>query len=369
MWHKVEAFENEFAAYLGSELAVMVNSGSSADLVMMLAAKELGMLKPGDEVLIPAVTWPTQAWAAIQAGFTVKFVDVEVSTLNSSASQYAEAITPKTKAIFLVHLMGNPCNMDEIRHLAHDRGLLIFEDCCEALGASFSGQKVGTFGVASAFSFFASHHISTMEGGMVATSNPEFAEACRLIRAHGWARDLKHRLNDIDVLTRYGAVQDARYLFLTAGFNFRPTELQGAIGSVQLRKLDSLNTSRNRNAKRVSEQFRDTNGPTVKPLLSNYKAEPAWFALPFVLTEDLPYSRKEVSAYLEGYGIDTRPIVGGNLLRHPAFWKFGSQCLPEADAIHERGFYVGLPPYDDDLHGLIGILNGMDSVLRFQCAS
>ncbi len=308
---------------------------------------------------MPAVTWPTQASACLLAGLKVRFADIDPNTLQMDPNF---SITAKTRAIFATHLMGVPSEFNE-------RGLPLFEDCCEALGASFNGQKVGTFGVASSFSFFASHHISTMEGGMIVTANPEFAEACRLIRAHGWARDLKHRLNDIDVLSRYGAVQDPRYLFLSMGFNFRPTELQGAIGSVQLRKLDALNESRNQNAKRVSSQFRATNGHTMKPLIANYKAEPAWFALPFVLAEGLPYTRKEVCAYLEGYGIDTRPIVGGNLLRHPAFWKFQSEHLPGADAIHERGFYVGLPPYDDELHGLIGILNGMDSVLRFQCAS
>lgn len=369
MWTKVEAFESEFVDYLkASSYAVMVNSGSSADLVMMLVARELGLLKRGDEILIPAVTWPTQAWAAIEAGFSVKFVDVDVSTLNTSPAILEAAITSKTKAIFLVHLMGNPCDMDAIQNLANQHNLFIFEDCCEALGASFGDRKVGTFGMASAFSFFASHHISTMEGGMIATSNPEFAEGCRLMRAHGWARDLKYRIMDVDVLTRYSGAEDPRYLFMGMGFNFRPTELQGAMGSVQLEKLDTMNGWRETNARIIHDSFRVTNGHTMESLMpTSYKATPAWFALPFVMKEDLPYTRKDVALYLKRYGVDTRPIVGGNLARHPGFWKYpdiAASVLRGANAIHDRGFYIGLPPFETSMNGIVGLLSNLDCYLR-----
>ncbi len=368
MWDKCAAFEDQFSAYLGVTDSVMVNSGSSADLVLMLAARECGMLQPGDEVLIPAVTWPTQAWAAIQAGFSVRLVDVDPGTLNTSPEILEAAIGPKTKAIFLVHLMGNPCDMDGIGELAMEHSLLLFEDCCEALGASFDDRKVGSFGVASAFSFFASHHISTMEGGMISTSDSGFADACRLLRAHGWARDVKHRCVARELLGRYGYNDDPRYFFIGMGFNFRPTELQGAIGSIQLKKLDSLNHQRNKNAAHVQINFRSTNGHTVEWLMeTSYKAKPAWFALPFVLQDGLPYTRKQISAWLEGYGVDTRPIVGGNLARHPAFAKYRNMVrgpLPGADAIHDRGFYVGLPPTDCDMNFIVGLLNGMDCYLR-----
>ncbi len=367
MWTKTSAFEAQFSEYIGVSEAVMVNSGSSADLVMMLAARESGILKQGDEVLIPAVTWPTQAWAAILAGFTVKFVDVDPETLNVSTQALETAITPRAKAIFLVHLMGNPCDMEAIQQSAERHNLLIFEDCCEALGASFNGRKVGSFGFASAFSFFSSHHISTMEGGMVTTADPDFADACRLMRAHGWARDLKHRKSHIDVLRQYGCSEDPRYLFLGMGFNFRPTELQAEFGRIQLRKLDALNAQRERNFQAVSDQVRVTNGQMVSALLpAHYKAKPAWFALPFVLREDLPYTRDDAFRYLQRAGVDTRPIVGGNLVRHPAFWKYRGLAgsFPGADAIHDRGFYLGLPPIEMSMNGLIGLLNGMDSSLR-----
>lgn len=368
MWAKTEEFEREFSEYLRSTDSIMVNSGSSADLVMMLAARESGLLKPGDEILIPAVTWPTQVWAAVQAGFSVKLIDVDPQTLNTSPEIIEAAITSKTKALFLVHLMGNPCEMDRIQEIAQKHKLLIFEDCCEALGASYDGKKVGTFGIASAFSFFASHHISTLEGGMIFSSYPNFLDTCRLMRAHGWARDLRGRAFDVDVFRRYGCVEDDRYLFLGMGFNFRPTELNAAFGLIQLGKLDTLNANRNHNFERVHTGFRATNGHTVQQLMvTNYKAKPAWFALPFVLREGLPYSRKNVTEYLQSFGVDTRPIVGGNVARHPAFWKYPemvSGALPGADEIHGRGFYLGLSPVEDSMDEIVGLLNGMDSNLR-----
>lgn len=362
MWTRTAAFEYQFADYLSSNEAVMVNSGSSADLVMMLAARETGLLQPGDEILIPAVTWPTQVWSAVLAGFNVRLVDVDPETLNVSVATLEAALTPKTKALFLVHLMGNPCDMHAIGALCDRRGLVLFEDCCEALGASFDGQQVGTFGLASAFSFFASHHLSTMEGGMIATDSPDFADACRQMRAHGWARDLKHRKPHVS------ADDDPRFLFLGMGFNFRPTELQAAFGLIQLQKLETLNAHRKDNASIVSGRFRDGHAHIVTPLRETSAwAAPAWFALPFVLREGLPYSRKQVMAYLQDNGVDTRPIVGGNLMRHPAFWKYREMAptsLAGADVIHDRGFYLGLPPDDRSMDGLIELLNRMDTALR-----
>lgn len=368
MGAKVRQFEEEFSRYLAwvSE-SVMVNSGSSADLVMMMATRELGYLKPGDEILIPAVTWPTQVWAAMEAGFNVRLVDVDVNTLNTSPAILEAAITPKTKAIFLVHLLGSPCDMDGILELAARKNLLIFEDCCEALGAKFDFRHTGTFGLASAFSFFQSHHITTMEGGMISTSDPKFADMCRMIRAHGWARDLRN-VAEPETMKGYVGVDDTRYLFMAKGFNFRPSELNGAFGLCQLPKLDDFNRNRNRNALSVHDRFRVTNSTTVQPLTpTHHKSQPAWFALPFVLQDGLPYSRKDVTDYLEKFGVETRPIVGGNLARHPAFLKYPNMpasILPGANAIHDRGFYVGLPPIEFDTWPLAGLLNGMDSFLR-----
>lgn len=334
---------------------------------MMLAARETGILKLGDEILIPAVTWPTQAWAAIEAGFKVRLVDVDISTLQVNVGELDASITPRTKAIFLVHLMGSSCDMDAIQEIAGRHKLHIFEDCCEALGAKYDNRHCGTFGVASAFSFFQSHHITTMEGGMVCTDNPDFAETCRMIRAHGWARDLEDR-GAVKAVQKYLGETDSRYLFLGMGFNFRPTELNAAFGLCQLPRLASFNAIRAKHADQVRRRFRATNGQAFSSLIpTSHKSEPAWFALPFVIREAVPYSRRDVMEYLGQYGIETRPLVGGNLARQPAFLRYKDitpRPLPNADAIHDRGLYIGLPPIETDMLDLIGTLNGMETNLR-----
>ena len=350
MGDNVQEFEDAFARYIGVTDAIMVNSGSSADLVIMMAAREMGLLKAGDEIVLPAVTWPTQAWAAIEAGFKVRLVDVDTSTLNVSR----HALEPvQAKAYFAAHIMGNP--------VMTDCPGVLFEDCCEALGSKLDGQRVGSFGRASAFSFFHSHHISTMEGGMVCTSDPDFADCCRQLRAHGWIRDLRYPRS----IPRF--IGDPRYHFIGRGFNFRPTELQGALGLVQLARLDEFNAWRSEHHDFLSTHIRPEHcNPVFHVMPETYMAAPAWFAMPFVLKPDLPYSRQDVFDYLGKYGIETRPIVGGNLARQPAFSQFrnfASSTLDNADVIHDRGFYIGLPPFESDLWPVVNAFQSMHSHL------
>jgi CDP-6-deoxy-D-xylo-4-hexulose-3-dehydrase len=208
-----------------------------------------------------------------------------------------------------------------------------------------------------------------MEGGMIVTDDAALADQCRMMRAHGWARDIKERRQDIDVLKRYGSHEDPRYLFLGMGFNFRPTELSAEMGRIQLTKLDAFNEQRNRHDAQVRAQFRTTNGHFIEYLGSDYRSKPAWFALPFVLRDGLSYTRDRVCDYLKTWSIDTRPIVGGNLARHPAFWKYREIALASligANAIHDRGFYIGLPPVAWNMDKAIGMLNSIDSILRFE---
>lgn len=342
MGAKVREFEERFAEYVGVSDAVMVNSGSSADLIMMLAARELGILKPGDEILIPAVTWPTQVWAAVEAGFKVRLVDCDPRTLN--------AVESEGQAVFATHLMGNPST--------NLHAPIRFDDCCEALGASVDGRKVGSFALASAFSFFHSHHISTMEGGMITTNDANFAECCRQLRAHGWTRDLKSP----------PAIQrDSRFTFTARGFNFRPTELQGALGLVQLARLPEFEYWRKKNYEFLTFNLDPAKGnPFLHMRQERYGCIPSPFMLPLVLKENLPYSRQEVFEYLAGYGIETRPLVGGNLARQPAFAAFRNftvGALPGADCLHDLGFYIGLPPIEADLWGVVNVLQGMHAHL------
>ncbi|PSF36746.1 DegT/DnrJ/EryC1/StrS family aminotransferase [Aphanothece hegewaldii CCALA 016] len=356
MWEKTLLFERRFAAYQNCADCVMVNSGSSADLLLtfLLTNPCNPLLQPGDEILVPIVTWPTQIWSAMMAGLKVRFVDVSPETLNIDVDDLAAKISPKTKAIFLVHLMGNPCPMDRILEIATAHNLLIIEDCCEALGAEWDGIKVGNFGIGGSFSFFFSHHMTTMEGGMIACPNALTADHLKILRAHGWLRNVdlaQHEIAGYDI--------DPRYAFVNWGFNVRPTDLQAGFGLHQLQKLPIFNQRREELANRFFK-FIDGELFLQRPLVSP-RARPSWFSLPLLITSDAPFSRKEITIYLENQGVETRPIVAGNIARHPVgklFDAFEQDTYLGADAIHERGFYLGLSPFhsDEDLNKLMDCL-------------
>lgn len=317
MGDRVEEFEEAFAGYVGSSHAVMVNSGSSADLLIAFSVAGQG------EVLVPAVTWPTHVWSWQMAGGSVQLIDVD--GLNTTAEIIERSITPRTRCISLVHLLGVPCEMDEIEKVALQHQLPIFEDCCEALGSQWGGLPVGSWGMASAWSFFFSHHMTTMEGGMVTTRSRRLADKLRSLRSHGWARHLG---------------QDP-YKFTGPGFNLRPTEVQAAIGLVQLQKLDTMNRRRAQNFKTIMSGVLASRHIDPPPDLSFY-AEPNWFGVP-LFTAD----RDKLRTYLENEGIETRPILAGNLLRQPAFRSFAprfGEGLSGADFLHNHGLYIGLHP-------------------------
>lgn len=342
MWEKTAQFEKEFGDRFGGE-AIMVNSGSSADLLIAFALHELsgGPLKSGDEILAPSVTWPTQLWSLLMAGYKVRLVDVDPETLNVDLDDLEAKIGPDTRGISLVHLMGNPVDMDRVMDICNRHGLILFEDCCESLGASWNGQLIGTFGVASAYSFFFSHHMTTMEGGMILTRDPVFAERLRLLRAHGWSRNLRNPAPPVDGL-------DSRYTFESWGFNVRPTELQAGFGLVQLGRFDGFQENRRKNATDFKARIAK-HAEFISLMMVPDKGECSWFALPITINPSAPFTRTEVADYLELNGVETRPIVAGNLARHPASNKFPDllvEDLPGADYLHDQGLYIGLHPVD-----------------------
>ncbi|TSA57087.1 DegT/DnrJ/EryC1/StrS family aminotransferase [bacterium] len=353
MWEKTAAFECQFAQAHGITEAIMVNSGSSADLLIAFAMinPQAKLLKPGDEILVPSVTWPTQIWSAMMAGLKVRFVDTDPVSLNMDLKDLEAKIGPRTRAISLVHLMGNPCDMERILALSQKHDLTLIEDCCEALGAKFDGQPVGTFGLAGAFSFFFSHHITTMEGGMIICRDQELSDLFRLLRAHGWARNARYvQVNRQDDL-------DPRYMFLNWGFNVRPTELQAGFGLEQMKRLPAFHAQRLKNATYIKKYLSKHTDlmctPEVHP-----KAECSWFALPIMLTASCPFLKTELLSYLEEQGVETRPIVAGNLARQPVcqmFPELQGTDLPGADEVHARGFYMGIHPFDSqkDLDRLV----------------
>jgi CDP-6-deoxy-D-xylo-4-hexulose-3-dehydrase len=364
MWNKTRTFEDQFGSKYSGD-AVMVNSGSSADLVLVLSqlAQSGGPLSPGVEVCVPAVTWPTHLWSVLMAGLTPVLVDVDPETLNMSVEDLERKITPRTGAIFPVHLMGNPAPMDRIAGIAESCHAIVLEDCCEALGAMWNGASVGTLGEGGSFSFFFSHHITTMEGGMVLTRNSETAERLRLLRAHGWSRNLRSP----EVLPSAGSEDasrlDPRYTFVDWGLNVRPTELQAGFGIEQLKRISQFESQRQRNFDGFVLRMRDADLsdwyslPTV-----DERALPSWFALPLMLSESLPYSRDQLTSFLDAHGVETRPIVAGNLARHPVRERFPQVfggVFEGADLVHNQGFYVGLypEPMDQLLDRLVGLLS------------
>jgi CDP-6-deoxy-D-xylo-4-hexulose-3-dehydrase len=361
MWEKTGEFEQQFSAYQGCEDAIMVNSGSSADLLLsfLLVNRANPLLERGDEILIPAVTWPTQIWSPLMAGLEVRLVDVDPETLNIDLDDLERKLTPKTRALFLVHLLGNPCIMDRVLDLAERHSLVVLEDCCEALGSAWDGTKVGNFGLGGAFSFFFSHHMVTMEGGMIACRDCDTADQLRILRAHGWLRNVDCQRFDLA-----GYDVDPRYAFVNWGFNVRPTELQAGFGLHQLQKLPVFNERREALAStffRFVDETPFLSRPRVHPL-----ARPCWFALPVMVDPGAPFERGEITQYLEEQGVETRPIVTGNIARHPVASLFEDALggdYPGGDQVHKFGFYLGLSPIFSDDH-MARLLECFDQFLR-----
>ena len=342
MGTKVRRFEKLFAEYLGVRNAVMVNSGSSANLLALsvLANPALGKpLRPGDEVITPALTWATTVFPIQNLGAVPVLVDVDLETFNVIPEEIERAITAKTRAIMPVHLMGNPCDMDMIMAIAQRHDLAVIEDTCEAHGAEYRGQKVGSFGDIATFSFFFTHHISTIEGGMLVTDNDEYGDLARALRAFGWIRDLSNR----DAIAERNPDIDPRFLFANTGYNLRPTEIQGAFGIHQIGKLDAFVETRRENARYWRERLRAFENLLV-PQRETAGARHVWFGNSLTVTPRAPFDRREIVMHLEARGVETRPIMAGNISEQPAMRFLPHRQvgdLPNARFIHRNSFFFG----------------------------
>ena len=313
---KVRAFEDAFAGKYGWSDGVMVNSGSSANLLAISALTNPDCadgLRPGDEVIVPALSWSTSVWPLIQCGLVPVIVDIDPLTLNIDPQEIERAIGPKTRGLLIIHVYGNPCDMTAIEDICRRKNLILIEDSCEAHGSSYNGRPVGDFGRVSTFSFYYSHHITTIEGGVCVTKDRELAELMRVLRAHGWVRELKEPQVFFD---QYPDI-DRKFLFVNLGYNLRPTEIAGAMGLVQLPKLDTFVKVRRDNAawfldnlSRYSE-FMGFQSETKQ-------GESSWFGFPVTLNKDAPFSKPEFTQFLYDRGIETRPIICGNIAKQPA---------------------------------------------------
>lgn len=323
MGEKVRRFEESFAAWVGVEHAVMVNSGSSALLVMLSALVEQGRLVLDQEVVVPAVGWSTSLFAVHQAGLTPVLVDVDADTLCLEGTLERPALA--------VHLLGQPSQV---------QSPLLLEDACGAHGATVQGRRVGSLGHAGCFSFFFSHHMTTIEGGMVVTDDAALADRLRSVRAHGWIRERTDRA----ALAAQHPDTDPRFLFVSAGYNLRPTEISGAFGMHQMRRIDDIVAGRTANHEDWCAAIADLRLP-VRAFPAAPGTTHVGFGFPLLLSEDAPLSRPDLCAFLEARGIATRAISGSNLARQPALQHLPrvriEGPLPVADAVHERGLFVG----------------------------
>lgn len=342
MGESVKEFESSFADKIGIQNALMVSSGSMANLVGLSALfyKKNNPLKRGDEVIVPSISWATTYYPLQQYGLKLKFLDVELDTLNIDVSRLEDALTSKTRMVVAVSILGNPCALDILREFCDNNGLYLFEDNCESMGASLNGKPCGTFGDIATFSTFYSHHISTMEGGIIVTKDKEIYHLAKSLRAHGWTRDipsgsLVYEKNDDDF---YEA-----YRFILPGYNARPLELSGALGVEQLKKFDSLLDIRRQNARIFVDLFADDE----RFIIQKENGSSSWFSFTIVLNPKILIKRSKVLNALRDAEIEFRIITGGCFLRHDVIRYFDYETVGEivnANIIHDRGFFVGNYP-------------------------
>jgi len=359
MGAEVKQFEQEFAAYFGSKYAVMVNSGSSANLLAIASLFYHSQYKlcKGDEVIVPAVSWSTTYAPLQQYGLKVKFVDINIDTLNIDIDQLKKAITSKTKAIFAVNLLGNPNEYNEILSLCKDKNIILLEDNCEAMGAKYQGKYTGTFGLMGTFSTFYSHHISTMEGGMIVTDDFECYEILKSIRAHGWTRDLS------DQSPIYEKKSDEfyeKFNFILPGYNVRPLEMEAAIGREQLKKLGQFIVNRRNNAQEFFKLF----SQQAALILQKEIGENSYFGFSLIVKDNHTVTRDQIVAILMQNGIDCRPIVTGNFTKNTVIKYFDYEIhdtLIHAELLHTNGLFIGNHHYDckDQLAKVYNVINSL----------
>ena len=337
MGPKTKEFEEKFAKYFGSKYAVMVNSGSSANLIAIAALFYAGRLKKGDEVIVPAVSWSTTYYPLHQYQLKLKFVDIDMDTLNIDINQIEEAISDKTKAIFAVNLLGNPNDFSIIIDICNKYNLLLIEDNCEALGAKYKGKYTGNFGIIGTFSTFYSHHICTMEGGVAVTDDEELYHYMLSLRTHGWTRDLPTRSK---LYKKSSNKFYESFNFILPGYNLRPLEIEASIGIKQIKKIDIIIEKRRKNAEYFLKLFDGNNNISIQEEIG----ESSWFGFAIILINKLEGQRCKIVEKLITSGIEVRPIVTGNFVRNPVIKYFNYEVsgeLVNGDYLHDNGFFVG----------------------------
>lgn len=340
MGEKVAEFEKDFAKFVGSKYAVMTSSGSTANLIATAALfyTKTPLLKKGDEVIVPAVSWSTTYYPLFQYGLKLKFVDIDLETLNYDLKALESAISPRTKMIMCVNLLGNPNDFDAINTMIRGKDIILLEDNCESMGATYKGKQAGTFGIMGTFSTFYSHHMATMEGGFVVTDNEELYHILLCLRAHGWTRNLpKHNLVSG---TKSDDYFEEAFKFVLPGYNVRPVEMSGAIGIEQLKKLPNFLKNRRENAKYFIELFKDSKDFIIQKEIG----QSSWFGFSFIIKPESNLQRKDILDELQQNSIEYRPINAGDFTQNEVIKYFDYEIhneLKNAKYLDTNGFFVG----------------------------
>ena len=345
MGTNVLRFEREFTNKLKTNYSLMVNSGSSANLLAiqcLINPYRNKRLKAGDEIIIPSLCWSTSLWPIVQSGLKPVFVDIDRETLNMNLVDLEKKISKKTKGIMLVHVLGNSTDMTKLMKIKNRYKLILIEDTCESLGARYKDKFLGTFGEFSSFSFYASHQISSGEGGMICCKDKSDYEIIKSLRSHGWSRNLSNEKK----IAKNNPHLDKRFIFYNSGFNLRPTEIAGAIGRSQFKDLFRFKKIRNLNRNKIINLFKKNKkiNKSIQIINANRNVNPSWFGLPLLVSKK--NLLKKIMLKLEKNGIETRPIISGNFLKQPSVKRYGlikNIKFKNADYINNHGFFIGLP--------------------------
>jgi len=358
---RTEAFERRLAETVGVQDALVVNSGSSANLIAITALRSQRLersLQPGDEVITSAMGFSTTVAPIVQNQLVPVFVDCQLGTYNIDVSQLEAALSDRTRAIFVAHSLGIPAEMETLVSFARVHDLYLIEDACDALGATYGGQQVGSFGDLSTVSFYAAHHITTGEGGAIFTNDPTLAKICRSLR--DWGRDCwcthdsppegacGHRFDW--KIPGLDEPYDHRYLFVEVGYNMKMTDVQAAIGLVQIERLAEFIHARRRNFNRLFAALKPYEAHLILPVWSQ-QTEPSWFAFPITVHPTAPFTRHDLVAWLEERNIETRLLFAGNIARQPAYRHIQHRSIGEltnSDIVLQSSFFVGVYPGMDE---------------------
>ena len=344
---EVKKVEVKIQKLLKTKNAIMLNSGGSANYLMLYLlqspyAKKQHKLKRGDEILTPAVTWSTTVGPIIQNNFVPVLLDVNLSTYDLNVKLIEKSITKKTKAIMIVHPLGHVCDMEKIIKICKKHKLVLLEDTCETIGAKYNNKFAGTFGLFSSISFYQSHHISSVEGGMILTNDNYYADIIRSMRANGWLREVTNKKNKKKIINKYKSI-DKSFMFPYIGFNFKPTDMSAALLNNQISKLNNFIKIRTKAAKELIRNLMRYRNYLILPTI-NKNIKNSWFTFPIVVKKNSKFTKNQLVNYLSKNKIANRPIIAGNIAEQPFLnkFKFKKTDLSNSEIVMNSGFFIGL---------------------------